>query len=223
MKRNIILVLVLFFSLTLHADYQHEYQAGQAAYKKGAYVSARKHFINVLDEKGIYANVVEYIKLCNERIDDQNAINHREAKNNWMIENNELNKKLIEANNKNIEFTQLLSSVRDSVNLYRSRGQDLVKQYKIQEEKLNRLKQSIEGNDSTELLNRRIVVQQNKIDSLQQQIAKMIKSAPVPHEKTVAEIEQEIKDCKAAQKALEAEKKEAKQREKQIRSTKKNK
>ena len=209
MRRNIILVFVLFFSLTLHADYQHEYQAGQAAYKKGAYVSARKHFINVLDEKGIYANVVEYIKMCNEKIDEQNATNQLNARNSWIAEKNELTQKVAEANEKNLESAQVLSSARDSIKLYRTRGLDLVKQYRVQEEELNVLKQTIG------VLNEKITIQQDKIDSLQQAIAEMTKQTPEPHEKTVAEIEQEIKNCKEAQKALEAEKKIAKEREKQ--------
>lgn len=214
MKRNIILVFVLFFSLTLYADYQQEYQAGQAAYKKGAYVSARKHFINVLDEKGIYANVVEYIKMCNEKVDEQNATNQLNAQNTWIAEKNELNQKVAEVSEKNIASAQVLSSARDSIQLYRTRGLELVKQYRAQEEELNLLKQTIG------VFNEKITIQQHKIDSLQQAIAEMTKLASVPQEKTVAEIEQEIKNCKEAQKALEAEKKVAKEREKQNKSKK---
>lgn len=70
MKRTLILFLLTALPIWAMADYQEEYAKGQAAYKRGKYVSAREHFMNVLQEK-VYANVVEYISMCNEKIDEQ--------------------------------------------------------------------------------------------------------------------------------------------------------
>ena len=72
MKRTLILFLLTALPIWAMADYQEEYAKGQAAYKRGKYVSAREHFMNVLQEK-VYANVVEYIHMCNEKIDEQHG------------------------------------------------------------------------------------------------------------------------------------------------------
>ena len=71
MKRTLFIILLTGLQMwALADDYQTEYAKGQAAYKKGKYVFARECFMNVLQEK-VYANVVEYISMCNEKIDEQ--------------------------------------------------------------------------------------------------------------------------------------------------------
>ena len=70
MKRIVFMVLLLGLPMWVQADYQSEYTKGEEDYKKGKYISARNHFMKVLEEKD-YAYTISYIRLCNEKIDEQ--------------------------------------------------------------------------------------------------------------------------------------------------------
>ncbi|MBQ7210724.1 MAG: hypothetical protein IJS05_07520 [Paludibacteraceae bacterium] len=71
MKKILVILISIALPLTVFADFRQEYQKGQENYKKGKYEKARDNFMNVLQEKGVYANVVEYLRLCNEKISNK--------------------------------------------------------------------------------------------------------------------------------------------------------
>ena len=194
--KKIFLLLVCLPIYVLADDCANAYKAGSDLYKHGKYAEAQVKFIAVAKVCGEYADVWDKIKSCNQKLAEKQT---EQAKQLASLKA-EMKKQEDSAKAKptlNSEASNAIGKLINDLNSTKQKLQD--------------------ANDTIGVLKTCIAVQLDKIDSLQQQIAEMTKPAPVPvpQKKTVAEIEQEIKNCKAAQKALEAEKKEAKQREKQ--------
>ncbi len=151
MKRTLFVIMLICLPIwALADDYQTEYSKGQAAYKKGKYESAREHFMNVIEQK-VYANVVSYIRLCNEKINEQYEKKIALLEKEKFSSGIEKDKKIQEVNNERSHQKTLLN--------------DLKSQNKTILEDRDNLRQQLR--DSTLLLGQK----RHQIDSLQTIIA----------------------------------------------------